>query len=118
MSKIKKKPIDRATTVISKKDIEFEKILQFSGFIFLICFAVFLGIWALFDYLLKTINIEIGAMQFSFIIFMGTSAALCFALGTSIRKNRDRKKEIFMDWLIGEFLFCIFAIFVVAIYQW
>ena len=118
MSKIEKKKADRATTVISKKDIEFEKILQFSGWIFLICFAIILGIWAMFDVLLKTMNVEIGAMQFSFIIFTGTSATLCFALVSKIRKNRDMKKEIFIDWLIGEFLFCMFAIFVVAIYQW
>jgi len=118
MSKIEKKTADRTTTVISKKDIEFEKIIQFSGWIFLICFSIIVGIWAVFDYLLKTINMEIGAMQFSFIIFTGTSATLCFALVSKIRKNRDRKKEIFIDWLIAEFLFCIFAIFVVAIYQW
>jgi len=118
MSKIKKKRVDRSTTTISRKEIEFEKILQFTGWFFLLSFAVYVGIWVIFNYLLKTIEMEIGAMQYSFIIFMGTSAALSFTLVTKIRKNRDKKTEIFIDWLIGEFFFCMFAIFVVAAYQW
>ena len=118
MSKIKKKRVDRATTTISRKEIEFEKILQFTGWFFLLAFSVYLGIYVVFDYLFKTIEMEIGAMQYSFIIFMGTSAALSFALVTKIRKNRDKKKEIFIDWLIGEFFFCMFAILVIAVYQW
>ena len=118
MSKVKKKSIDRTTTTISKKDIQFEKILQFCGWIFLIAFSIYMAYWVLFDVLLKNLIIKIGPMQFSYTLFTGTSAALCFALVTKIRKNRDKKKEIFIDWLIGEFLFGIFAIFAVAIYVW
>jgi len=118
MSKVKKKRIDRSITTISKKDINFEKILQFSAWFFLIAFTIFMSYWLLFDVILKRIEIEIGAMQYSYAIFTGTSAALCFALVTKVRKNRDKKKEIIIDWLIGEFLFCMFAIFAVAIYQW
>jgi uncharacterized membrane protein YoaK (UPF0700 family) len=118
MSKVKKKRIDRSITTISKKDIQFEKILQFSGWIFLIAFSIFVAFWALFDVLLKRFDITINAMHYSYTIFTGTSAAFCFALVTKIRKNRDKKREIFIDWLIGEFLFCVFSIFAVAIYIW
>ncbi len=118
MSKIKKKPIDRSTTTISKRDITFEKAIQFSGWFFLIALSIFLGIWGIFDVILNTMEIEIGHMLFSYIVFNGTSTALSFALSTKISKNRDRKKEIFIDWIIAEFLLCMFAIFSVAIYQW
>ena len=118
MSKVKKKRIDRSTTTISKKDINFEKILQFSAWFFLIACFITMGYWAFFDVLLNRIVIDIGAMYFSYVIFTGTSAALCFALVSKVRKNRDKKKEIMIDWLIGEFLFCIMAIFAVAVYQW
>lgn len=118
MSKVKKKRIDRSVTTISKKDINFEKTLQFSAWFFLLACLIPLAYWALFDYLLKSIVIDISAMYFSYVIFMGTSAGLCFALATKVRKNRDKKKEIVIDWLIGEFLFCMMAIFAVAIYQW
>ena len=118
MSKVKKQRIDRTTTTISKKDIQFEKILQFSGWIFLLAFSIYMGYWLLFDVILKSFVIKIGPMQFSYFIFTGTSAALCFTLVTKIRKNRDKKKEIFIDWLIGEFLFGMFAIIAVAIYVW
>ena len=118
MSKVKKKRIDRSITTISKKDINFEKILQFSAWFFLIACSIILAYWALFNVLLHRIVIHINAMYFTYIIFTGTSAGLCFALATKVRKNRDKKKEVMIDWLIGEFLFCIFAIFAVAIYQW
>lgn len=118
MSKIKKKPVDRSTTTISEKDIKFEKSIQFCGWIFLISVSIFLAYYGIFDVILETIEIEITAMLYSYILFTGTSSALCFALSTKIRKNRDRKKEIFIDWIIAEFLLCMFAIFSVAVYQW
>lgn len=118
MSKIKKKPIDRSTTTISKEEIAFEKSIQFCGWMFLIALSIFLAYYGIFDVILETIEIEITAMLYSYVIFTGTSSALCFALSTKIRKNRDKKKEIFIDWIIAEFLFCMFAIFSVAIYQW
>jgi len=118
MSKIRKKPIDRSTTTISKEEIMFEKAIQFSGWFFLIALSIFLGYWGIFDVLLETMEIKIDQMLFSYILFNGTSMALSFALSTRIRKNRDKKKEIFVDWIIAEFLLGIFAIFSVAVYQW
>jgi hypothetical protein len=118
MLKAKKKAIEGTTTTISKQDILFEKSIQFTGWLFLVVFGIFMAIYGIFDVILNTYEIIIGAIQFSFIIFTGTSAALCFALASRIRKNRDKKKEIFVDWLIAEFLFCMFAIFSVAVYQW
>lgn len=118
MSKIKKKPVDRSTTTISKKDIAFEKLIQFCAWMFLISLSIFLAYYGIFDVILEEIEIEITIMLFSYALFTGTSSALCFALSTKIRKNRDRKKEIFIDWIIAEFLFCMFAIFSVAVYQW
>jgi hypothetical protein len=118
MLKQKKKTIGGPPTTISKKDILFEKSIQFTGWIFLVVFGIFMAFYGIFDVILNTYDIIIGAMQFSYIIFTGTSAALCFALASRIRRNRDKKKEIFVDWLIAEFLFCMFAIFSVAAYQW
>lgn len=118
MSKVKKKAVDHSTTVDLKKDIAFEKLIYFCGWMFLISLCIFLFYYAVFDYILETVEIEITAMIFSYALFTGTSSLFCFALSTFIRKNRDRKKEIFIDWLISEFLLCMFAIFSVAVYQW
>lgn len=118
MSKIRKKPIDRTTTTISKEEIVFEKAIQYSGWFFLIALSVFLGYWGIFDALLDTIEINIDQMLFSYILFNGTSMAFSFALSTKIRKNRDKKREIFFDWIKAEFILCMFAILSVAVYQW
>jgi len=118
MSKIRKKAVDRSTTTISKRDITFEKAIQFSGWFSFIALSIFLGFWGIFDALLEIMEITIGEMQFAYIIFTGTSAGLSFGLSTKIRKNRDKKKDIFIDWLIAEFILCMFAIFSVAVYQW
>jgi hypothetical protein len=119
MSKAKKKRVSsEADTTISEKDIKFEKAIQYSGWFFLITLGMFMAYYLVFDVLLEIMTIKIDANLYSFIIFTGTSAALCFALSTKIRKNRHRKKEIFIDWIIAEFFFCMFAIFSVAIYQW
>ncbi|TFG07393.1 MAG: hypothetical protein EU539_05070 [Promethearchaeota archaeon] len=118
MSKIKKKPIDRSTTTISKEDIRFEKVIKNAGWFFLFSLGIFVVYYGIFDFILELIEIEITAMIYSYVIFSGTSSAFCFALSTKISKNRDRKKEIFLDWLLAEFIVSIFAIFSVAIYQW
>jgi hypothetical protein len=118
VSKVKKKAIDRTTTTISKKEIGFEKSIHFCGWMFLISLSVFLAYYGIFDVLLERVEIEMTAMLYSYALFTATSAALCFALSTKIAKNRDRKKEIFVDWIIAEFLLCMFAIFSVAVYQW
>jgi hypothetical protein len=44
--------------------------------------------------------------------------AFSFGLASKIRKNRDKKKEIFVNWMIAEFIVCMFAIFSIAVYQW
>ncbi|MFX1308568.1 MAG: hypothetical protein ACFE9M_01250 [Promethearchaeota archaeon] len=117
MSKIKKKQIDKPSG-ISELDIKFEKIIQFSGWLFLLGLVGFFGAWFLFDTILNVIDLEIETMTFTFIIFIGTNAAISFALATKIKNNRDKKKEYFLDWLLGEFIFCMMAIFAIAIYQW
>lgn len=116
MSKIKKKSVERPTT-ISETDIKFEKIIQFSGWIFLLILAGFLGGWALLD-VLNIYELRLEAMSFSFIVFTGVSSAFCFGLATRIKNNRDKKRELFLDWMLAEFLFCMFAILAVAVYQW
>ena len=116
MSKIKKKK-DRQST-ISVEDVKFEKIIQFSGWIFLLALILFMGAWIVFDFLLDIIEIELNASAFTFIIFTGTNSAISFGLATRIKNNRDQKKKLYFDWLLGEFLFCMLAIFAVAVYQW
>ncbi|UCD02098.1 MAG: hypothetical protein JSV23_03525 [Promethearchaeota archaeon] len=117
MSKIEKKRIGRPST-ISELDVKFEKIIQFSGWIFLLALVGFMGAWILFDFILEIIDLELSAMTFTFIVFTGTNSAISFALATKIKNNRDKKKQFFQDWLLGEFLFCMLAIFAVAVYQW
>ena len=114
MSKIKKKPIERPIPI--SEDIKLTKMIQFAGWIFLLAFLGYFGAWAVLDYLLDVsfIDIEADEVTFAFIIFTGTSSAFCFGLATKIKNNKERKKEYFMDWLCGEFLFCMFAIFTVS----
>ena len=116
MSKIKKKYPGRLA-YISEEEVKFEKIIHFSGWVFILFLAGFMGVWGLLA-LLNISEIRLEATTFSFVMFTGTSSALSFGIATKIKNNRDKKKEIFLDWLVGEFLFCIFAIFAVAIYQW
>ena len=103
MSKIKKKE-DRQST-ISKEEIKFEKIIQFSGWIFLLTLILFMGAWVVFDFLLDFIELELNASTFAFIIFTGTNSAISFGLATRIKNNRDQKKRLYFDWLLGEFYF-------------
>ena len=117
MSKIKKKRIEDLTT-ISELDTSFEKIIQFSGWLFLLLLAGYMGVWLFLDSILKIMELELTAISFSFILFTGTNSAISFALTTKIKNNRDKKKQFFLDWLVGEFIFCILAIFSVAVYQW
>ncbi len=117
-SKIQKKPADRSVTGVSKLDIKFEKIIQFTGWIYLIALGIFMGYWGLFDTVLKKVDVSLDPMSYAFVLFTGSSAALCFGLMTRIQKNRDQKKKIFLDYLTGEFLFGMFSIFAVAVYVW
>ncbi|HUW89351.1 MAG TPA: hypothetical protein VMV43_02390 [Candidatus Nanopelagicaceae bacterium] len=117
MSKVKKKS-PRLDGSLSEEDLIFEKIIYFSGWIFLLILLVFLGAFLGLDFIFGLIELQLNAPSFSVIIFTGTNCAISFALATRIKKNRDQKKKLFVDWLKGEFLFCVIAILVVAIYQW
>ena len=64
------------------------------------------------------IDIELTRPVFAYILYMGSNAALSFGMAASINKNLDKKKEIFLDWLIAQFLFSMFAILSLAVYQW
>ncbi len=117
MSKVKKKST-RFDGSLSEEDLIFERIIYFSGWIFLLIVLVFLGAFFIFDFILGLIELQLDASNFSLIVFTGTNCAISFALATRIKKNRDQKKKLFVDWLTGEFLFCVIAILVVAAYQW
>ncbi|MHA1459938.1 MAG: hypothetical protein ACTSO8_00505 [Promethearchaeota archaeon] len=117
MSKVKKKPM-RLPGGLSREEIIFEKIIHFSGWIFLIALLLLLSAFFIFDSILGLIELELNSSTFALIIFTGTNSAISFALATRLKKNRDQKKKLFIDWLLGEFLFCMIAIFVVAVYQW
>ncbi|MFX0057832.1 MAG: hypothetical protein ACFE85_05735 [Candidatus Hodarchaeota archaeon] len=116
MSKIKKKPKREVT--LSKEEIILEKIIQFCAWIFLAALVIFMGVWVLFDFLLDFIDFELAAPTYTFIIFTGINAAISFATATRIKNNRDQKRKLYLDWLLGEFLISMFAIFAVAAYQW
>ncbi|MFX0069945.1 MAG: hypothetical protein ACFFAO_02545, partial [Candidatus Hermodarchaeota archaeon] len=96
MSKIKKKPVDRATTTVTKEDIRFENMIKNAGWMFLISLGVFLAYYYIFDFLLELVEVEIIAMIYSYVVYTGTSAGFCFGLSTKIARNRDKKKEIFV----------------------
>jgi hypothetical protein len=116
MSKIKKKT--RRDLPLSKEEMFLEKIIQFCAWIFLVALIIFMGIWLLFDFLLDFINFELAAPTYTYIVFTGINAAISFGVATRIKNNRDQKKNLYLDWLIGEFFICMFAIFAVAAYQW
>jgi hypothetical protein len=117
MSKIKKKQPPRFRR--DTKEEKLEKSMNFTGWIFLLTLGIFLGIWFIFDDLLNItfIDFQLNALTFSFIIFTGTSSAFSFGLATLIKNNRDIRRKIFFDFLIGEFLLCMFAVFSLAAYQ-
>ncbi|MFW9894436.1 MAG: hypothetical protein ACFFD7_01370 [Candidatus Thorarchaeota archaeon] len=117
MSKVRKQRIDRKRA-ISEIDIKFEKIIQFSGWMFLLGLGAFMGGWVLLDDILHIITLSLNEMTFSFIIFIGTNSAVSFGLASKIKSTPEKKKSYFLDWLLGELLFCMFAIFAVAAYQW
>ncbi|MFX1568687.1 MAG: hypothetical protein ACFFCV_09995 [Promethearchaeota archaeon] len=117
MSKIKKKRfVDQKA--ISDLNIRFAKIFQFSGWFFLLLILGFMAGWILLDTILDIVSLELTAMTFSFIIFTGTNSAISFALATKIKNSGDKKRQYFLDWLLGEFIFCMLAVFAVAAYQW
>ncbi|MHA2035629.1 MAG: hypothetical protein ACW972_09210 [Promethearchaeota archaeon] len=117
MSKVRKPQIGRKRAV-SEKDIKFEKIIQFSGWMFLLGLGAFMGGWVLLDDILHILTLNLNEMTFSFIIFIGTNSAVSFGLASKIKSNPEKKRGFFLDWLLGEFLLCMFAIFAVAAYQW
>jgi len=117
MSKVKKKPT-RLLGGLSQEEVVFEKVIQFSGWIFLIALLIFLGAYFIFDSILDIIELDLNASTFSILIFIGTNSAISFALAARVKKDRDQKKKMFIDWLLGEFIICIISIFIVAAYQW
>jgi hypothetical protein len=117
MSKVKKKPTGLRGG-LSEEEVKFEKIIQFSGWIFLIALILLMGAFIIFDSVLGLIELELNASTFTLIIFFGTNSAISFGLATRIKKNRNQKKKLYFDWLMGEFLFGIIVIFAVAVYQW
>ena len=117
MSKVKEKKIEPQKG-ISDFEIKFEKIIHFSGWVFLLALGAFMGGWFLLDSVLKMIDLNLNAMTFSLIIFTGTNSAVSFGLASKIKNDRTKKREVLFDWLIGEFLLSMFAIFAVAAYQW
>jgi hypothetical protein len=117
MSKIKKKP-PISTSAISELDVKFTKIVQFTGWLFLLGLLGFLGGWFILENILNIIKLEMDAVEFTIIIFTGTNSAISFGLASKIKNSRDKKRQYFLDWLIGQFIFCMLAIFTIAAYQW
>jgi len=117
MSKVKKKPTGLHGG-LSEEEVKFEKIIQFSGWIFLTALILLMGAFIIFDSVLGLLELELNASTFTLIIFFGTNSAISFGLSTRIKKNRDQKKRLYYDWLMGEFLLGIIAVCAVAAYQW
>ena len=108
MSKVKKKPT-RSPGGLSQEEIVFEKVIHFSGWMFFIALLIILSAFFIFDMILDLIELTLNASTFTLIIFFGTNAAISFGLATRVKKNRDQKRKLFIDWLLGQFIFCIIA---------
>jgi hypothetical protein len=117
MSKVRQKQ-KQSQKDISEFDVKFEKIVRFSGWMFLFALAALLGGWFLLDTVLEIIDLNLDAITFSLIIFIGTNSAVSFALASKVKSDRTKKRQILLDWLLGEFFLSMFAIFTVAAYQW
>ena len=117
MSKLKKKKVGYESKIL-EEDIKFEKIIQFSGYMFLIALIFFMGSWVLFDFFLNLIDISLNASTYAIILFTGINSAISFALASKIKDNRSEKRKLYFDWLIGVFLISMMAIFAVSVYQW
>ena len=117
MSKIKKKPVV-SPSAISALDTNFIKVIQFSGWLFLLGLFGFIGGWLILDNVLHIINLEFDAAEFSIIIFIGTNAGVSFGLASKMKNNQEKKRQYFLDWLLAEFIFCMLAVFAIAAYQW
>ncbi len=119
MSKFKKKTVEKEKKPYTLDD-RFIKSIEFAGWIFLLVLAGYLALWFAEDYILNISSIIFNTNVYSFtlVIFLGTSSALSFGLASNIKNNPEKKKILFLDWMIGEFLFCMFAIFALAAYQW
>jgi hypothetical protein len=104
----------------SEVDTRLIKTLGIAGAIFLLIFIVYMGIWVVTNYILD-ISVFLfteNEYSFTFIIFTSTSSALTFGLAANIRENREKKKKLFIDWIIAEFIIVVFITFVLAAYQW
>lgn len=117
MSKIRKTETGQQTR-ISEVDVKFQKILNFSGLLFLIASIGSLLLIIGLDLLniietYKTLN----KTSFVFILFTGVSAA--FALFVSIKiKKSENKRNVFFDWILAQFLLCAISIISLSVYQW
>ena len=99
MSKIKKKPSQRPPSI--SEDIRLIKMIQFAGWWFLLSLLAFFFVWVVLDFLLNLdevlgltfLSIEMDALTFSYIVYAGTSAALCFGLATKINNDKEKKTK-------------------------
>ena len=87
MSKQEKK--SKSKDIGLKEDIKFEKIIQFSGWIFLIALILFFGAWFFLDSIMDIIELELGTSTFTIIIFLGIKG--------SKRLDFDKLSETFAD---------------------
>ncbi|MFX0031208.1 MAG: hypothetical protein ACFE8E_01030 [Candidatus Hodarchaeota archaeon] len=117
MSKIKKKAKETIENSL-KQDIIFEKIIRFSGWMFLLSLIAFLGGWFALDIILDLDILSLGASTLTVTIFLGINSAFSFGLASKVKENREQKKKFYIDWLIAEFLFSMIAIFAISVYQW
>ncbi|TFG00427.1 MAG: hypothetical protein EU541_02320 [Promethearchaeota archaeon] len=119
MSKYKQKRKKKALEE-SEVDSRLIKTLGITGALFLFIFIGYMGIWVIINYVLDIsfILFTENEYSFTFVIFTCTSSALTFGLRANIRENQEKKKKLFINWIISEFIIVVFAIFVLAAYQW
>lgn len=104
----------------SEVDSQLIKTLGITGGIFLLIFIVYMGVWVVANYILDISLFLFTENEYSFIfiIFTSTSSALTFGLAANIREKREKKRKLFIDWIIAEFIIVVFVTLVLAAYQW
>jgi hypothetical protein len=104
----------------SEVDTRLIKTLGITGGIFLLIFVVYIGFWLISNYVLDLSFLLLNENVYSFalVIFTSTSSALTFGLAANIRENPEKKRKLFIDWIIAEFIIVLFVTLVMAAYQW
>ncbi len=119
MSKYKKKNLQDVSGSY-ETDIRLERSITFMGWLYLLAIIGYLGVWLIFDSILDVpyIDIQSDVYSLTYLAFTGTASAFSFGIVWNIKNNREKKKQLVNDWLLGQFLLGLFTILPLGVYLW